>query len=278
MWNTPRFEPSDIKEYNSMNETEKVAYFWDWIIRWKQFLWRWNILLSDLRRVEPNIELLFPLIDKAIKEFSPELWINDYVDFDDTLNQTNRTDSIKWIDFNNSELSEKIGDLFYNSLSDFLKLLAEKIEKDWELSEWWKDELLQTSELLKKASNHIQEAWNICEPHIRTDFSEMKHTDTIKWSNISNEDLSEWIWNFYLEQLWDFLSKLSQKLEKDWEADAWRNPPRTNLANELFESANAIWEASDIITALSNRKTSYTWEEIKEQKEWFLSRIWKLLW
>ena len=282
MWNTPSSQVPDTKEYNSMNQTEKVAYFSDWIVRWHYFLWWVNIKISDLREVEPNIEELFPLIEKKIREYSPESWINYYVDFDDTPDQTNRTDNIEWIEFNNSELSKKIGDLFYNGLSNFLRHLSENIN-------WWQYELIKVSELLKKASDNIEEAWGICEPHVRTNFKEMKHTDTIKWSDISNENLAKWIWNLYLEQLWDFLSKLSQKLEKDWEADKnrpsiWKDwiisktKTRTNLANELFESSKAIKEASEIITSLSNRKSSYTWEEIKEQKEWFLSRIWKLVW
>lgn len=272
MWNTLKPETSYTKEYNSMNETEKVAYFWDWIIRWKAFIWRWNILLSDLRKIEPNIELLFPLIEKQIKNFSPELWINDYIDFDDTPDQTDKIDKIEWIDFNNSELAEKIGDLFYNSLSDFLGHLSEKINKDLESN----TELLEASKLIKKASSNIQEAWDICEPYIRTDFPEMKHTEQIKWTNISNEALAKWVWNLYLKQLWDLLLKLSKKLNIDWEADKWRW--RTKLANELFESSKNIEWASNIIISLSNRQSSYKWEEVKKEKEWFLSRVWKLLW
>jgi len=268
MWNTPSPTPSPEKDYNLMNNDEKALYIRNYIVWWKYYSWGLDVKISDLRRIEPNIENLFPLIEKSIREYSPESWLNYYVDFDDTPNQSNRTDNIEWIDFNNTELAENVWDLFYNGLSDFLKHLSENI--NLEQNEW-----IKISELLKKASDNINEAWIICEPYIRTDFKEMKHTDTIKWSDISNESLAQWIWNLYLEQLWDFLSQLSKKLEKDWLADKWRW--RTNLANELFESSKAIWEASDIIISLSNRQSSYNWEEIKEQKEWFLSRVWKLL-
>jgi len=272
MWNTLNSNPSSKKEYKSMNENEKVSYFWDWIIRWWYHLWWVKIKISDLRKIEPNIEALFPLIENNIREYSPELWINYYIDFDDIPNQTNRSNNIEWVNFNNSKLAEKIWDLFYNSLSDFLEHLSDKINKDLESN----TELLEASKLIKKASSNIQEAWNICEPYIRTDFPEMKHTEQIKWTNISNEALAKWVWNLYLKQLWDLLLKLSKKLNIDWEADKWRW--RTKLANELFESSKNIELASNIIISLSNRQSSYKWEEVKEEKEWFLSRIWKLLW
>ena len=255
-------------KYSNLSKEEKVSYFWDYIIKWWYYSgWR-KVLLSSMRAIEPNIEDLFPSIEKSIREYSPELWLNYYIDFDDIPDQSNRTNNIEWIDFDNTELAEKVWDLFYNGLSDFLRYLSENT--NIEENEWTK-----ISELLKKASDNINEAWIICEPYVRTDFKEMKHTDTIKWSDISNENLAQWIWNLYLEQLWDFLSQLSKKLEEDWLADEWRW--RTKLANELFESSKAIWEASNMVISLSNRKSSYTWEEIKEQKEWFLSRIWKLL-
>lgn len=256
-------------KYINFNKQEKVSYFWDYIIKWWYYSWWRKVRLSSMRTIEPNIENLFPLIEKSIREYSPELWLNYYVDFDDTPNQSNRIGNIEWIYFNNIELAEKVWDLFYNGLSNFLTYLSENT--NIETKEW-----TRISELLKKASENINKAWIICEPYIRTDFKEMKHTDTIKWSDISNENLAQWIWNLYLEQLWDFLSQLSQKLEKDWLADELRW--RTKLANELFESSKAILEASDIVISLSNRKSSYTLEKIKEQKEWFLSRIWKLLW
>lgn len=268
MWNTPSPTPSSEKDYKSMNESEKVQYLWNYIYVWWYHSWWRKILLSKLRQIDNNVENLFPLIEKNLRDSTPELWINYYIEFDDIPDQSNRTDNIEWIDFNNTELAEKVWDLFYNGLSDFLKYLSENT--NIEQNEW-----IRISELLKKASDNISEAWIICEPYIKTDFKEMKHTDTIKRSDISNENLAKWIWNLYLGQLWDFLSKLSQKLQKDSEADEWKW--RTKLANELFESSKAIWEASDIVISLSNRKSSYTWEEVKEQKEWFLSRIRKLL-
>ncbi|PID86443.1 hypothetical protein CSB08_00470 [Candidatus Gracilibacteria bacterium] len=268
MGNTPSPIPSSAKDYKSMNENEKISYFGNYIIKGWYHSGGRKIKLSSMRTIEPNIEDLFPLIEKNIREYSPEQGLNYYVDFDDIPDQSNRTDYIEGIDFNNSELAEKVGDLFYNGLSDFLKYLSENTNIE-------QDEGIRISELLKKASDNINEAWVICEPYIRTDSKEMKHTDTIKGSDISNKKLATGIGNLYLEQLGDFLSQLSQKLEKDGLADEGRG--RTKLANELFESSKSIGEVSDIVISLSNRKPSYTGEYIKEQKEGFLSRIRKLL-
>lgn len=68
-----------------------------------------------------------------------------------------------------TELAEKIGDLRYDALADFLKELSLKIEKDG-----LKDEsrgrvklatqLKKTADELKTCSENIKVAWDICEP------------------------------------------------------------------------------------------------------------------
>lgn len=275
MSNKPNDIPINEKDYNEMTKSEKVIYFWDWIVRWSYTLWWIKIKISDLRKIEPNIEELFPLIEENIREYSPELWINAYVVFDDTPNQEWRNTQLEWINFDNTELSEKIWDLFYNSLSDFLNYLSDELKQFLENVEWWKEELWKVFELIKKASNNINEAWNICEPYIRTDFEEMKHTDKIKWVDISNNDLAKLVWNLVLEQLGDFLIKLSIKLNKDWKADELRW--RTKLANELHESSKNLELAWNIILGLSKRVSSYSWESIEVNKKWILSSIFWIL-
>ena len=68
-----------------------------------------------------------------------------------------------------TELVEDIGDLYYDSLTDFLNLLSEKLEKDSlkdrernriKLSNFLK----YASENIKQASSNIDDAWKICKP------------------------------------------------------------------------------------------------------------------
>jgi len=69
------------------------------------------------------------------------------------------------------ELADEIGNLRYDSLSIFLNLLAEKIERDS-----FKDRsrkriklatnLEKSSKFLKQAKLEIDSAWKICEPYM----------------------------------------------------------------------------------------------------------------
>lgn len=70
------------------------------------------------------------------------------------------------------QLSEEMGDLFYDSLAELLKLLAEKISRD-SSSDRALSRLKLASELsaaavdLHGASEHVSAAWQICEPYVR---------------------------------------------------------------------------------------------------------------
>ena len=70
------------------------------------------------------------------------------------------------------ELSENIGDLYYDSLSEFLQLLSQKLEKDY-LKDREKERiklanfLKEASENIKNSASNISDAWDICEPYIK---------------------------------------------------------------------------------------------------------------
>jgi len=80
----------------------------------------------------------------------------------------------KWIkgyeqDF--QRLAEEVGDLRYDSLAEFLELLAKKIKQDanndrdrgrYHLSEF----LYETKDKLAKAADSAGYAWKICEPYM----------------------------------------------------------------------------------------------------------------
>lgn len=69
------------------------------------------------------------------------------------------------------QLAEEIGDLFYDSLADFLHLLSEKLHRDANADlarQRFKlgGHLKECSLHLERASHEIQRAWTLCEPHV----------------------------------------------------------------------------------------------------------------
>ena len=87
------------------------------------------------------------------------------------------TNKIKSCDIDNKQLAEEIGDLFYDSLSDFLKELSLKLEKD-SIADNGRDRvklsqsLSNASKLIKEASLEIEEAWKVCEKPVNDWFLE----------------------------------------------------------------------------------------------------------
>jgi hypothetical protein len=93
---------------------------------------------------------------------------------------------IKNYERNFEKLVEEIGDLRYDTLSEFLELLGKKIERDGQKDKSrgrinLANNLQNSAKALKESSESIKEAWRICEPYmfpkditqkIRTDFKE----------------------------------------------------------------------------------------------------------
>ena len=80
------------------------------------------------------------------------------------------SDNIKHYD-DIEKLAEALGDLYYDSLADFLNLLSDKILRDGnadmrrnrpELS----GHLIECSRHIENASTEVQRAWEICKPHV----------------------------------------------------------------------------------------------------------------
>lgn len=68
-------------------------------------------------------------------------------------------------------LSQEIGDLYYDALADFLRLLAQKIEADSQADNArgrtkLAKELAICSQHIEQAAQHIDAAWNICKPFV----------------------------------------------------------------------------------------------------------------
>ena len=69
------------------------------------------------------------------------------------------------------KLAKELGDLRYDSLSQFLEYLSVKLKQD-SFSDGQRNrrklsnELLQASKEINDASIHIRNAWDICEPYM----------------------------------------------------------------------------------------------------------------
>ena len=82
------------------------------------------------------------------------------------------TSTLHGFDGDHGLLAERIGDLYYDSLAEFLSLLAAKIADDSQ-ADTRRDrprlatELSGCAEHLAIAARHIDEAWQICKPYVR---------------------------------------------------------------------------------------------------------------
>ena len=92
----------------------------------------------------------------------------------DDLNKEKQSKHTQWIkncEITPEELAESMGDLFYDSLADYLRLLSQKIKHDGS-----KDQqrgrvklalaLDNASYHLRQASDEIDKAWEICKPYL----------------------------------------------------------------------------------------------------------------
>ncbi len=73
--------------------------------------------------------------------------------------------------FTHKELAENIGDLYYDSLTDLLNEISDKILKDSKVDLHkgrlkLAHELSEASDNIKKSSKNIKKAWRICKPFI----------------------------------------------------------------------------------------------------------------
>jgi hypothetical protein len=70
----------------------------------------------------------------------------------------------------NSELAEKIGDLYYDNLADLLEKLSKKLEKDGFADQKrgrtkLANSLFEASKHIQKAQREIEISWKVSEPH-----------------------------------------------------------------------------------------------------------------
>lgn len=191
-------------------EEDNFEIFIPWIVQC--FIdWTWE---------ELAIEDLFILDEKAQKKLW--LWEDDNVK-QSTTSALNGELHIPWVEMSTSELIENIWNLYYDSLSDFLT----------EVSSFVQNKSIRWN--LEEAAKYISIAWDICEPFWK---DHPKHSDNIKGLDISNESISQKIWELKSNELRHFMKLLWEKINRDWVADKERW--RSKLSGNLFSAAKIL--------------------------------------
>jgi len=86
-------------------------------------------------------------------------------------NQFKHTRKVKGVGFSNEELALRVGDLYYDDLANFLDELHKKLHVDGVADEnrgrvKLANSLYDASSAIKKSSQDIQRAWDICHTHM----------------------------------------------------------------------------------------------------------------
>lgn len=236
-WNDGRWTTMPINIFDIRKEYEKLEGKFDKFIPWIM-----NLLEEEGFTWE--ISDIFILDEHSI-EFLEWIW---YLQKEETKKKiieiiwNKKTQEILWKNISFEELVEWIWDLYYDSLSVFLYELWNNVYNE------------KASLLLKQASGNINEAWEVCKTKVNdfliqveksSEKIEFKHTHDVRGLNIDNTELAKTISKLNDFDISEFLEKLSQKIQKDWEADKWRW--KIKLAGELFACAENLKKASDLL-------------------------------
>ncbi len=233
--------PISIKDFreNHKDLEENFDQYLLWSIEWLLDFW-YTISIEDIFILDEQAK-------KAIEvqsNVNNSLWeVNEVLDWW-------KTEDIEWINISYEELAERIGNLYYDSLAVFIADLKDNIDNK------------EIKSLLNEAFSNISTAWGYCKKPAE-DYLESikekpekvrtyKHTNQVKWIDIENKELAKRIWNLVNSELSRFLEKFSEKMYRDWDADAWREPPRIKLATELYACADKLKKASELL----NKKNS----------------------
>lgn len=190
-------------------------------------------------------DYLFDILKKLYSLYE-EMWLNQRWYFLSSLvNYITIDNEAKSYLYNhlNSSLIENLWDLYYNTLADFLEELSK----------------ITWNEKLKIASDKIRVAWEISEPYVDKNNPPKRHENAefeieLSWWIVS---IANKFWNGKPIELWEFLLKLSDKINIDWEKDSkrpsiWKDlvvdetKKRTKLATALIEASlilKEVWKS-----------------------------------
>lgn len=244
-----------VDEANKMAMKDKAIFMRSYILDYIRIdEWQYEpINVATLRGQYPDINIYLDSMIYSVADgevISYEEAINRYFILDEEAKKYVKTAWIEWLEMNQEELAEKIGDLYYDALSVMLSQLSETLKNESEKHSalWDSFELdsitLESSKNLLQASAHIFTAWEICKPFLKVPLNP-KHTTDIQ--GIPNPILGERIWKLNYWKLSTFLKLLWEKIHRDWLADEWRG--RQKLATELFESSKLIQWAWEVLNS-----------------------------
>ena len=225
-----------FRKDNLYSEVENdIDRFLPWILTDLQdFYWNeWNPL-----------EIIFKLDEQAKKAIEVQSNVNNNLWQVNEVLDWWKTENIEWINISYEELSEKVGDLYYDSLAVFIADLKDNIDNK------------EVKSLLNEAFSNISIAWDYCKKPVE-DYLEsikeqpekvrtFKHTNQIKWVDIENKELAKRVWNLVDTELAKFLEAFSEKMYKDWVADD-KQRWRVKLAAELYSCADKLKQSSEVL-------------------------------
>jgi hypothetical protein len=243
-----KIEQEEQEYINSKSEDFKQTYWNKYVFTTWWYHDRWTTLPIDIKilkqrysRMESNFNRFIPWIMRTLEEEWFTWTIDSIFTLDESAEHYLRVHSltvansqaVEWIVSQTEqqyiELAEKVGDLFYDALADVLEWISETASSE-------------ISSNLKKASEHIQNAWRICEPYINKK-TNPKHKANVAW--MDNKILGNRIGKLDSKTLKKFLTFLWEKIYNDWLADEWRW--RKKLATELFECSSQIKQISILL-------------------------------
>jgi len=133
------------------------------------------------------------------------------------------TPTVKGVGLPNDVLADRIGDLYYDDLAQFLKTLSNKLSSDAKADRKrgrgkLADSLAKSAALLDKSSMAIEDAWEVCAiPTIRW-MIEHGFNKEIKLSSFDNlpQDISEWYYGREITMPESILQEIKREHERMW--------------------------------------------------------------
>lgn len=161
------------------------------------------------------------------------------------------TTTVKGVGFDNRELANRVGDLYYDNLAYFLDSLSRKISIDGMHDRdrgrvRLADSLDATAKLIAQSVKPMEEAWHICEvPTTRwmmqNGFNRPKHLKNLKYLP---DDIKEWYFGMPITMPDPLINEILDHVEKKWqEIQDIPGPSLIGTRADLYRFIDGvIWE------------------------------------
>lgn len=202
------------------------------------------------------------------------------------------TTTVKGVGLDNKELANRVGDLYYDNLTEFLEFLSQKIALDANADrnrgrKRLADALDESAKYLAKSAKHISEAWEICKAptmkwmskngyNRKPDFFEKyiipdDKRDFYEWSEV-RDIYAHTRFLPYLKQVALYADTLVQKLEESgWSVEKKVITPQMN--SEEIGDCDVYWRHYRLTRCVASKNNRYFYfdEEIRtEESETFI--------